>query len=231
MLCLVLDGWDNLRGRAAVADEGDILVRQVNIVSPFGSVEHGAFEAFNVWEIWHARIYQDARTAEEKLALVDMDNVRCGIPDRDTPATRLLDPFASLDTGIEAHLLAEAILSRHTIEILPDFLVGWQDLGPLGVWSKGEAVEQAGNIARTSWLNGTNNWRQHIYSWSIHVQGEHTWILVGKPCASQIATLFEEANVGDSIPPLDSASQSYARESSANTGKLAVCDLFCHVNL
>lgn len=59
-------------------------------------------------------------------------------------------------------------------------------------------------------------------------RGEHTWILVGKPCASQIAVLLEEANVGDSIPPLDGASQCDARESSSNAGKLAVCDLFFH---
>lgn len=119
-------------------------------MSPLGSVEHGAFEALNVWEIWLARIYQDARAAEEKLALVDMDSVRRGVSNRDTPAPRLLDPFASLDTGVEAHLLAEAILSRHIIEILPNFLVGWQDFSPLGVGGKGEAVEQAGNIAGTT---------------------------------------------------------------------------------
>lgn len=150
MLCLVFDAGDNLCGRAAIADEGDILVRQVNIVSPLGSVEHGTFEAFNVWEIWLARIYQDARAAEEELALVDMDSVRRGVSDRHTPASRLFNPFASLDTRVEAHLLAQAILSRHIIEILPDFLAGWQDFGPLGVGSKGEAVEQAGNIACTS---------------------------------------------------------------------------------
>lgn len=79
-----------------------------------------------------------------------MDSVRRGVLDRDTPATSLLDPFASLDTGVEAHLLAETVLPHYIVEILPDFLVGWQDFGPLGIGSKGKAVEQAGNIARTS---------------------------------------------------------------------------------
>lgn len=48
MLCLILDVGDNLCGRAAVADEGDLLVRQADIVSPIGSVEHGTVEAFNI---------------------------------------------------------------------------------------------------------------------------------------------------------------------------------------
>lgn len=60
---------------------------------------------------------------------------------------------------------------------------------------------------------------------------KHTWILIGKPCASQIALLFEEANVGDPIPPLNGAPQCYARESCANTGELAVCGFFRHLGL
>lgn len=136
MFCSIFDAGDNLRCRAAVADEGDILVGQVNIVWPLGSVEHRTVEALNIREIWLARIHQDARAAEEKLTLVHINGVRRGVSDRDAPAASLLNPFASLDTGVEAHLLAEAILPRHVIEILPDLLVGWQDLGPLGVGSK-----------------------------------------------------------------------------------------------
>lgn len=113
-------------------------------------MEHGAVEAFKVGEIWLARIYQDARTTKEKLGFVYRNLVRYGVSDRDAPAPRLLNPFASLYTRVEAHLLAEAIFYRYIVEILPHFVVSWQDFSPLGIGSKGEAVEQARDIAGAS---------------------------------------------------------------------------------
>lgn len=65
----------------------------------------------------------------------------------------------------------------------------------------------------------------------INIGLEHTRILVGQPCAPQVAVLFKEANVRNAMPPLNGASQRNGRKSSADTGKLAVCDFVNHVAL
>lgn len=109
----VLDGGHNLRGRAAVAHEDDVLVPQVYVLPPARRVEDGPAKGVESRKVGLARVDQLAHGAVEELAFVEEDVAGLGVTDTDPPAVRLLDPMAPFDGGLEPHPRQQAVLISH----------------------------------------------------------------------------------------------------------------------
>lgn len=154
MLGLVDNGRDDLRRRAAVAYQDDILARHVHVLSPFGGMEQRTLEGVGAGDIARSRLHQDSGSAKEELALVDEGFARVQVSNVHPPPFRLFPPLAAGNLCPKRHLALQIVLVGDIFQVLPELVGGGENLAPFGVWRKGKAVQDAGNIAGTSLTRG-----------------------------------------------------------------------------
>lgn len=97
MVRLVDDGGHDLTGGAAVAQQDDLLARDVDVSSPFGRVEEVSPEGVCAGNIRGLGPHQNTRGAEEELAFVDKDVAVEQVPDMHAPPVRRGHPLAAND--------------------------------------------------------------------------------------------------------------------------------------
>lgn len=113
------------------------------VLWPDGSVNYTALERIDSFDRWPFEVVEDASSVEKKITLflkLPRLSIRCRLPQRDFPFTRVILPLSANRFSIERHVLAQIEDFDDLGEVLLNVWGVGEEAGPIGIEGKVERV-------------------------------------------------------------------------------------------